>query len=256
MIKKKQPNKKSPLHFTRFEFKYVLSEAKRTVVEKDICHFVELDPFVTNIPGSEYVVRSLYYDDSSYSCFYDKIDGVCTRSKFRIRTYPNECGEPSPVFLEIKGRHNNLVFKHRTPANNLGYDWSELKGDELSRTILCHIDESHIKDQFNYELSRKRIAPITLIDYRRRPYISKLNPDFRITFDQSLTARQTDRLIPDGHTTSMKVAAGYTILEVKFLHHMPSWFHRIIQVHELIRVSVSKICAGMETLGIAIDENG
>ena len=138
---KKQKKPKSPLHFARFEFKYVLPEAKRTEVEQDIGYFVELDPFVASRPGSEYIVRSLYYDDPVFICFYDKINGVCTRSKFRIRTYPNETGEPSPVFLEIKGRHNNLVFKHRSPTTELTYDWSGLGGEELSQAMLINLDD-------------------------------------------------------------------------------------------------------------------
>ena len=46
---------------------------------------------------------------------------------------------------------------------------------------------------------------------------------------------------------------GYTIMEVKFRHHMPSWFHHILQAYELRRRSVSKICEGMTRLGLIED---
>ena len=36
----------SPLHFARFEFKYILSAAKRKAVEKDLLYFLDYDPFV------------------------------------------------------------------------------------------------------------------------------------------------------------------------------------------------------------------
>lgn len=250
---KKQP--KSPLHFARFEFKYVLPEMKRRAIEKDMGYFVELDPFVINRPGHEYHVRSLYYDDAAYSCFYDKISGMCTRSKFRIRTYPNDTGEPAPVFLEIKGRHNNLVFKHRTPVEKTDSDWITMRGEALSRALISNIHDSPLRDRFRFELARKRLSPIALIDYKRRPYVSRFDPGFRVTFDRSLTACQTDYLLPDARFVAKKALAGYTVLEIKFLHHLPSWFHRLIQVHELHRVSVSKICVGMEKLGLAADEN-
>ena len=55
--------------------------------------------------------------------------------------------------------------------------------------------------------------------------------------------------------TPKQVVAGFTILEVKFRHHLPSWFHRVIQTHELRRISISKIVSGMETLGLAYDEH-
>jgi hypothetical protein len=246
----------SPLHFARFEFKYVLPESKRFAVEKDMGYFVELDSFVAQQNGSQYHVRSLYYDDPALTCFYDKINGMCTRSKFRIRTYPTNARELSPVYLEIKGRHNNLVFKHRTRIENVDSKWMTLTGGELSNAVAQSNNNSRVMEQFRFELARKRLSPITMIDYMRRPYVSKFNPGFRVTFDQALTARRTDCLFPSDQTVAMKLIAGYTVLEVKFLHHLPSWFHRIIQVHELQRVSISKICVGMETLGLAVDENG
>ena len=176
-------------------------------------------------------------------------------SKVRIRTYPNDADEQSPIFLEIKGRHNNLVFKHRTPVEKTDFDWTPLRGEALSEAMISNVSESSVKDQFRFELVKKRLSPIVLIDYQRRPYVSKFDPEFRVTFDRSLSTRQTDYLFPDERFVAKKVLAGYTILEVKFLHHLPSWFHRLIQVHELQRVSISKICVGMEKLGLASDEN-
>nr|NIR47250.1 VTC domain-containing protein [candidate division KSB1 bacterium]NIS22869.1 VTC domain-containing protein [candidate division KSB1 bacterium]NIT69707.1 VTC domain-containing protein [candidate division KSB1 bacterium]NIU23375.1 VTC domain-containing protein [candidate division KSB1 bacterium]NIU92293.1 VTC domain-containing protein [candidate division KSB1 bacterium] len=98
-------------------------------------------------------------------------------------------------------------------------------------------------------------APIALIDYERRPYYSKFDPNFRITFDEKLTTNKTRSLFPAHQGAPRRILAGHTILEIKFRHHLPSWFHRVIQSYGLRRVSISKICAGMETLGIDYDEN-
>ena len=246
---------KSPLHFARFEFKYLLPEGKRRAVEEDMRFFLDFDPFVVDRPGNKYLVRSLYYDDPAYTCFYDKIAGIRTRAKFRIRTYSRDAAETAPVFLEIKGRHNNLVFKHRTPIEKRGIDLTLLSGDSLSSAVLANVSDCPVKEQFSYELIRKRLSPVALIDYVRRPYISKFDPGFRITFDEALSATRTDVLFPDERFQSKKVLAGNTVLEVKFRHHLPSWFHRVIQVHELRRISISKICQGMETLGMAFDDS-
>ena len=245
----------SPLDFARFEFKYILSERKRKLIEEEMKYFVELDPFVASRSNYEYSVRSLYYDDPAYTCFHDKIGGMCTRAKFRIRTYPTAPATYSPTFLEIKGRHNNLVFKHRVPINTQTADFMSLRGDSLSNAVILNADESAVRNQFQFELVKKRLFPIALIDYNRRPYISKFDPDFRVTFDRSLAACHTDFLQPDKNFPAKQMLAGHTVLEVKFLHHLPSWFHRLLQVHELQRVSISKICAGMEKLGLATDEN-
>ena len=251
--KPKSTGKASPLHFARFEFKYILSETKRKAVENDLLYFLEFDPFVAEREGHKYFVRSLYYDDPNYSAFHDKIDGLMSRYKFRVRTYSLSPDDNAPIFLEIKGRHNNLVFKHRTPVH-LKAGTKAIKGDRLTDELLGTAEESVVRNQFEYDIYRKSLRPVALIDYQRRPYVSKYDPDFRITFDEQLRATQTTTLFPGSNATPRRVLAGYTVVEVKFRHHLPAWFHQVIQAHELRRISISKIVSGMESLDMAHDE--
>jgi len=253
-----QENKKkkeSLLHFARFEFKYIMSKKQRDDVEAHLVNFLEYDPFVASTPGHKYTVRSLYYDDSSYSAFHDKIDGLHTRSKFRLRTYSKDLSEKAPFFLEIKGRNNNLVFKHRTPVDIGDGSWPFKRGSQLTSAIIRNGTPSDVLDQFQISIFKNRIAPVALIDYKRRPYISKYDPTFRITFDEQIAAFNSDSIFPESRDQCRDVISGHTVMEVKFHHHMPSWFHRVIQAHQLKRVSISKICSGMEALDLAYDEN-
>ena len=114
----------SPLNFARFEFKYILSAAKRKRLERDLQYFLDYDPFVEHLEDNKYFVRSLYYDDPRFTAFHDKIDGLHSRSKFRVRTYSQAFDAAIPIYLEIKGRHNNLVFKNRTPVLTEGVNWT------------------------------------------------------------------------------------------------------------------------------------
>ena len=244
----------SPLHFARFEFKYILSAAKRKAVEKDLLYFLDYDPFVAQLPDHRYFVRSLYFDDPNYSAFHDKIDGLKSRYKFRVRTYTQTFTGNVPIFLEIKGRHNNLVYKHRTPVQS-ETNWDTLASNYLSGELLTKTGKSLVRDQFEYDLYRKSLQPVALIDYQRRPYISKYDPSFRITFDEQLQATKAVGLFPGKTAAPRRVLAGCTVVEVKFRHHLPSWFHQVIQAHELTRVSISKIVSGMEALDMAYDEH-
>jgi hypothetical protein len=241
------------LHFSRFEFKYVLDRALRDEVEAELQHFVELDPYVQSQPHHLYFVRSLYFDDDALSAFHAKLDGMLTRSKFRIRTYGRTADDPAPWFLEIKGRHNNLVFKHRTPI--LGAFDKHANGDALSKIVLAHAQAGAVRDQFEFEVYRRRIRPMVLVDYLRRPYISRFDPEFRLTFDSDLTATATDAMFPAGAVRPRPLLRGFTVMEVKFRHHVPAWFHRILQAYELRRQSISKICTGTQALGIALEPN-
>jgi hypothetical protein len=241
------------LHFSRFEFKYVLPRALRDDVEAELGHFVELDPYVVGQSHQQYFVRSLYFDDPDYGCFRQKVDGVHTRSTFRIRTYARDVDARAPWFLEIKGRYNNLVFKHRTPF--LGDFDRRARGYDLCRLTLARTEPGSVQNQFEFELYRRQIRPLVLVDYERRPYLSRFDPEFRLTFDSNLHACAADSMFPPSGAVMRAMLPGYTVMEVKFRHHVPAWFHRIIQAYELRRVSISKICTGTQVLGLQLDPN-
>lgn len=241
------------LHFARFEFKYILPQTLRKDLESELKYFLEFDPFVKSTPKHQYFVRSLYFDDLNHSCFYDKVEGLHTRAKFRIRTYTNDPKDSTPQFLEIKGRYNNLVLKHRTPINQNKIIVYE-HGDGLVSQLLRGAESSEVSRKFEYDLFRKGLRPVALVDYARRPYISRFDPEFRLTFDSELLATKTKSLFPNGNAPqARRLLPGYSVMEVKFRRHIPSWFHRLIQAYELRRVSVSKICHAMEALDIAED---
>lgn len=238
------------LHFSRFEFKYLLPRAKREELEGQFQYFVDLDPFVAGRPDSKYFVRSLYFDDARRSNYWEKEDGLKRRQKFRVRTYTDDPTDDTPRFLEIKGRHDGLVFKHRTPlARTVDDPQPSITHDATTRDVLDRVEPGAIRDQFQYEVVRKGLLPVTLVDYWRRPYVSKYDPEFRMTFDDSLTGTATEGLFPSSGDRTRSVLPGYTILEVKFRYHVPKWFHRLIQAAELERVSISKFCACMRALG-------
>ena len=240
------------LHFSRFEFKYLLPRKLRDEVEGELGHFVELDPFVADRSDQRYFVRSLYWDDPVLTAFFDKVDGMHTRHKFRIRTYAGDPSDGAPRFLEVKGRYNNLVFKHRTPLRDDDYD-PHVGGELLPLQVLRQCEASAVRDRFEFDLHRKRLRPVALVDYLRRPYVSKFDPEFRLTFDEQLATTRTDALFPSSRSIRRRVLSGYTVMELKFRHHVPSWFHRIIQAYQLRRVSISKICYATQTLGLASD---
>ena len=106
-------NEKSIQEFSRFEFKYILNENLKKKVESQIKHFMKYDGYVHPELNNSYFVRSLYFDSPSSFNFYEKIDGIKKRKKFRLRTYDKKFGE-SALFIDQKGRNVNRVFKHRT----------------------------------------------------------------------------------------------------------------------------------------------
>lgn len=234
------------LHFLRFEFKYVLRAELRREVERDLGYFMQLDPFVGERSDRKYFVRSLYFDSPDYDHYFEKVDGDLHRAKFRLRTYGRTPDDGAATFLELKGRHDAMVFKHRAALTRGDGPRFSAGQRDTAAAVLARTQEGTVLDRFRFNLERRRLAPMMLVDYERRPYVSKYDPAFRLTFDDSLRATRTSALFPGAGENARAVLAGYTIMEVKFRYHVPSWFHRILQSHDLRRQSVSKVCKAME----------
>ena len=112
---KKIKTKKDDEVFSRFEFKYIVRKNISKAIQEEVKNFTIKDHF-TNI-GNKYLVRSLYFDNSIFTNFNEKIDGIKNRHKFRIRTYSDKKDQYIPIFLEMKGRDNQRTFKNRTKIN-------------------------------------------------------------------------------------------------------------------------------------------
>jgi len=247
--------KKIQNHFLRYEFKYILPEKIKTEVECELAHFLQLDSFVESINNKRYFVRSLYFDNPSYGLYYEKIDGLKHRQKFRIRTYQRSYDENTPIYLELKGRYNNYVYKHRVPVSIESSKEEQVNISSLiCKRLLRENNNNPIAQQFVYDTIVKNIKPVMLIDYQRRPYQSKYDHEFRVTFDDVLYGTQTNTLFPKDEVHSRSLISGYTIMEIKFGKHVPAWFHKIMIKYQLERVSVSKYCLGMQSTDLVEED--
>ncbi len=237
--------------FSRYEFKYLLSAAQRSHIEEEIGHFMPIDGYAKVTDDNQYFVRSLYFDSPNAVNFHEKIDGVRTRRKYRLRTYVDTAQTGAPVFLEVKGRHNERTYKER-----VALDWQDVAlCTEVARhaKLLRRYSATPLIEAFVYDATRKRLRPRLLVDYRRRPYSSHYDMNFRITFDAALKAAPATELFPTAANRFRAGVAGWTVLEIKFNRRVPAWFHRILQVNDMRRVSISKFVVGMKTCGLAVD---
>lgn len=237
--------------FSRYEFKYLLNRDQCDEIESEVRHFMVYDGHVHPDFDNRYLVRSLYFDNADAHNYYEKIDGIKTRRKFRIRTYGTAPDNDLPIFLEEKGRHNNRTYKHRIPVRF--EDLDILLTPSRSMEILDIYPNLPLTETFVFDVIRRRLKPKVLVDYLRRPYISAYDMNFRLTFDSKLSAMAVNDLYPSATVPRYLSNAGWTILEVKFHRRIPAWFHRILQAHSLCRLSISKFCKGMEVCGLAID---
>jgi hypothetical protein len=236
--------------FSRYEFKYLLNSEQRAAIEAEISHFMTLDSHAhEDLEG--YFVRSLYFENKDATHYYEKIDGVRVRRKFRLRTYCKEFLPDVPLYLEEKGRYIERTYKHRVVIDPAHLEL--FATSEGHQTLLSLYPGVAVVERFFFDSVRRNLAPLVLVDYLRHPYVSPYDMNFRMTFDSSLSGAASSVLHPDDTANWKAMKAGYTILEIKFFRRIPAWFHRILQAHNMRRLSISKFCESMETCGLAID---
>ena len=90
----------------RHELKYYINPAELEALRLRLKRVMRLDGHCRG--GRAYNVRSLYFDDAFNSAYYDKIDGVMARDKYRLRVY-NHSDEV--IFLERKRKLGDLIGK-------------------------------------------------------------------------------------------------------------------------------------------------
>ncbi len=220
------------LHFRRFEFKYHLPRAIADRILPELMNYMIWDEYAEGDDG--YEVTSLYMDSSDFACFHDKLDGVLTRRKLRVRSY----GKGDDVFFELKRRSGEVILKDRIIVGADAFadfvnDPFSLKGDE------------DFVNEFLYEFSSNNMKPSLLVNYKRKPFFSKFDPRFRVTFDYDLSFAR-----PQGASFDGEYQVAYddlVIMEVKFNGAMPRWFHHaVVEDYGLRKDTFSKYCAGIE----------
>ncbi len=234
----------------RYEFKYILNKKTSDQIEKEARNFMIYDGHVKKELNNKYFVRSLYFENNFSSNFYEKVDGMKIRRKYRLRTYSNFFDPKVPIFFEVKGRILERTYKKRINIKNKYLNLFLSQSQNFNLLNLYPNNEMIIN--FIFDSFRKNLKPLILVDYKRRPYINKFGLYFRLTFDTNLLSSKTNNLFSnDKYSSWLECKAGYTILEVKFDRSIPAWFHRVIQCYNLKRRSVSKFVLGMSSSGLA-----
>ena len=237
--------------FSRYEFKFILDKKKANLIEKESQHFMKFDENVDKKYDNRYFVRSLYFDNIYSTNFYEKVDGMKIRKKYRLRTYSKINNSSNLIFLEMKGRTNQRTYKNRTKINSTDLDifFNKKRYPEL---LKIYGNDNLVINNFLFDVYRKDIFPRVLIDYRRRPYVNKNGLNFRLTFDSEIKSTKSNKLFDkDNLLFWEECRAGYTVLEVRFERSITPWFHRIIQNYNLERLSISKFVMGIEKAKIA-----
>lgn len=226
------------LHFHRYEFKYLLRPFEEELVLAELGRRMELD--VHSSARGYYFVRSHYFDSTGFACYREKVNGHRRRHKFRLRMYSESAAFSNPLFMELKGKDDMLVYKHRMPLEAEGIAPALSAGrSAIADLVTSSPGANGVADSFVFDLFRRGLYPSVVVEYRRTAFQHRADPDFRATLDNRVVAQRCDRGgLPAGRTRDL--SSPYSVLEIKFRYRLPAWFHRLIQDLELRRRSFSK----------------
>jgi hypothetical protein len=227
----------------RLEYKYLVPLEYLERLRKNLLIYLDPDEYAALRPDHEYTVRSIYLDDSNYGCYYEKLDGLLTRKKFRVRGY-NQERDHSPVYFEIKRKHDCFISKDRAGVPHR--DLESMLRDYRTDGGLNDEDRSSLNNFYHYHRLR-RLEPKVLVVYEREPFECKFGSKLRITIDKQLRSKLVDGfddLFNDGGL--VECFRKLFILEVKFFQVLPQWIGRVLEKYDLTRIAVSKYTSSID----------
>lgn len=220
----------------RHELKYLIPSFKVEELEKRIEKFTSVDK--NSIEGG-YQIRSLYFDNMINSAYYEKMDGVNYRKKWRIRIYNYDT---KIIKLECKHKANIGIFKESSIISEIEYQ-KIMQGD-----IEFMKNKDILLQKFYIESINQRLHPKVWVDYERIPYVFYPG-NVRITFDKNIRAGTGEWKLNDKEIPMINVfSKGEVVLEFKYTQFIPSFFQDILWGEAESQVAVSKYTLAYEKI--------
>ena len=222
----------------RFEFKYQLDLPTYNRVRCALRHAARHDDCSRRGRNNRYFVRSLYFDTYDYLAYQEKVTGVTSRIKLRIRSYWNNRRDTAFVTLELKTKAANLVEKFSQRISLADYDRLMASGTLPGN---C----SPTAEEFRRLMLLKDLRPKVLVDYEREGLASFDGSGVRITFDHDLRFAAAEDLFPNG-VFFHRARPQLVVMEIKVGGNRPNWLERVVRTYELNSVPNSKYAWGVE----------
>lgn len=218
----------------RNEIKFIISKTMAEVLKQRLSLIMSVDTNSYNSDNS-YLIRSLYFDNENSDAYYEKMDGVEYRKKYRIRIYNFD---DKFIRLECKYKHNNMTSK----------DQMLIDKELCSKIVDGNIDDIDLtKDnllrQFVLDYRLNRLEPSIIVDYNRVAFTYHVS-EVRITFDSQIKSGMYNYNLFDKNATTYSVIDdNQMVLEVKFNEILPESIALILQTVPTFRQAFSKFAA-------------
>ena len=216
----------------RHEHKYYICQADHEIISRRLSLSMERDRYADE--NGEYFIRSLYFDDANDSAFRDKLDGVDSRDKYRLRTY-----NLTDKTIKLEKKHKDGQYIQKSSISLSRREADDLIAGKYG--FLLSRPEPFAREMFA-AFTTRQLRPKVIVDYVREAYVFPVQ-DVRVTFDKEIRTgfRNTD--IFDAELPTYPVLrSGDMVMEVKFNLYLPTYIRSLIQLPAEVRSAVSKYC--------------
>lgn len=229
----------------RYELKYLIPWSTYIQIRKELVHVFKCDPSAGS--SGSYDVISLYYDTPALDFFWQKIDGEEERVKLRLRTYVHDSShKKQPVFLEIKRKKNQNIFKKRILLKTESTDhffeqpWNNAYTKES--TALAEETQKEMESLGTL----LHLQPTLLISYKREPFVNRDNLNSRVTFDTNIRYRSANFSLTKNPMDKHVLSPSHVIMEIKYTDYFPRWLLSLLHKYNCEARTFSKYCIGIE----------
>lgn len=212
--------------FKRYELKYLITQEQKGKILSAIEPYMVLDKY------GRTTIRNLYFDTDDYRLIRRSIEKPSYKEKLRVRCY-SQADNNSTVFVELKKKHNKVVYKRRIalPENDT-MRWLCSKGEK---------PQTQISNEIDYFLEYyKNLHPTVFLSYQREAYFTKEKSDFRLTFDDNVIFRTEDLSLKSQVYGTYLLEEGLVLMEIKCSGGIPLWMTKILSEQKIYKTSFSK----------------
>jgi len=179
-----------------------------------------------------YIIRSLYFDTVYDDDFFEKLEGVETRRKIRLRIY-----DPKHDFAMLEMKQKQGASQKKRSLRMTKADAEELIKGKYE--VLLNYQEDFAIECYGL-MHHKCYRPKTIVQYNRKAYIAKENK-IRITFDNNIVATETNFDLFSENLVMYPVLDKFNVvLEVKFNGFLLDYIRQFINSINKSELSVSK----------------
>lgn len=220
----------------RYEKKFLINNLQMELLKNNLLAALYLDSNIKSEDGS-YFIRSMYFDDYKDTSYFQVLDGISKREKYRIRYYNYD---PEYITLEKKSKVNNLGKKDKDLlTKDMVMKFINKEEIETDKPVITEL-QNKMKTDF--------YKPVIIIDYLRRAFTYPIN-DVRITIDYNISCSyEIDKFFDEDINSIPLLDKNTAILEVKYNDFLPDVIKQIINIKNLEVTSFSKYSVGRSML--------